>query len=185
LIVVVLAPLLVSIVARTYGWIIVLGDRGVVNNLLIALGVIRTPIHIMYTRTAIVIGLVHVFLPFMVLSVLSTLDRINPSLPEAAVTLGAGPMAIFARIILPLITPGLAAGMVIVFSLSISSYVTPALMGGPNAGVLATLVYQEFAVVYRWHVGAALVGVLLGSSLLILSVILYVSKRMTRAWAPI
>ena len=182
LIVVVLAPLLVSIVARTFGWMLLLGDAGIINTALIGLGLIREPLHLMFTQGAVIVGLVHVFLPFMVLSVLAAFDRIDPAIPEAADTLGAGPFTIFWQVILPLLNPGVAAGITIVFSLAMSSYVTPALMGGSGAGVLTTLVYQQLVVTYDWHFGAALVAVLLATTLLILGSVLYVNAARTARW---
>jgi putative spermidine/putrescine transport system permease protein len=182
LVVLVLAPLLISIVARTYGWMIVLGDRGILNDLLLALGLVRSPIHIIFTRSAIVIGLLHVFLPFMALSILSSLERIDPAVSEAAKMLGAGPFALNWHVLIPLAAPGFAAGVTIVFSLSISAYVTPILMGGGGADVVTTLIFQQFMVVYNWHFGAALTMFLLATSLAILSAILYIAGRLTQAW---
>ncbi|HSV77947.1 MAG TPA: ABC transporter permease [Ramlibacter sp.] len=183
LVVVILAPLLVSIVARTYGWMVVLGDKGALNQALLALGVLQEPLKIMYTPGAVLVGLVHVFLPFMVLSLLGALERIDASLPEASATLGAGPIATFRHVILPLAVPGLASGAIIVFSLAMSSYVTPALMGGSKSGVLTTFIYQQFSVTMNWQFGAALVALLLGATLAVLCALLAWSTRLTRAWS--
>ncbi len=183
LLLVVLAPLLVSIVARTYGWMIILGDKGVLNTLLIWAGLIEEPLRMMYTSGAVLVGLVHVFLPFMVLALLGSLDRIEASLPEAAFTLGAGRLAVFRHVVLPLSVPGLAGGSAIVFSLAMSSYVTPALMGGSRAGVLTTFIYQQFSVTLNWHFGAALVAVLLTTTLLVLGMLIALAGRFTRGWA--
>ena len=182
LIVLVLAPLLVSIVARTFGWMLLLGDAGVINGLLLRAGLIAEPLHMMFTQGAVIVGLVHVFLPFMVLSVLAAFDRIDPAIPEAADTLGAGAFTTFWQVILPLLNPGVAAGTTIVFSLAMSSYVTPALMGGAGAGVLTTLVYQQLVVTYDWHFAAALVAVLLAVTLLLLGGILYGNAVRTARW---
>jgi putative spermidine/putrescine transport system permease protein len=181
--VIVLAPLLVSIVARTYGWMVILGDRGVVNKLMLSLGIIGEPLQMMYTQGAIIVGLVHVFLPFMVLSIMASLERIDPSLEEAALTLGASPLTVVRLVFLPLSLPGLAAGITIVFSLSMSAYVTPALMGGSGANMLTTLIYQQFIVVYNWHFGAALVVLLLMASLALVAVMIYTVGRRTRTWS--
>jgi putative spermidine/putrescine transport system permease protein len=136
----------------------------------------------MFTRVGIVIGLIHVFLPFMALSILSSLERIDPAMPEAARTLGAGSWAVHWYIIIPLVTPGFAAGITIVFSLAISAYVTPMLMGSGSTDTITTLVYQQFMVVYNWHFGAALTAALLAVTLLILSLFLFVFARLTHAW---
>lgn len=183
MIIAILAPLLVSIVARTYGWIVVLGDKGALNTLLLAAGLLDEPVRIMYTPAAVLIGLVHVFLPFMVLSLLGSLERIDPSLAEAANTLGASRFATFRHVLLPLAVPGLASGSIIVFSLAMSSYVTPALMGGSKSGVLTTFIYQQFSVTMNWNFGAALVAVLLGATLLVLCAILSWAGWSTRHWS--
>ncbi|HEV7918387.1 MAG TPA: ABC transporter permease [Solirubrobacterales bacterium] len=182
LMIIVLAPLLISVVVRTYGWMVILGDRGVLNGALTALGVIERPLQIMFTRLALVIGLVHVFMPFMALSILSSLERIDPAIPEAARTLGAGSFAVHRDVIIPLVIPGFAAGVTMVFSLSISAYVIPILMGSSGADVVTTLIYQQFMVVFNWHFGAALTAFLLAASLSILAAVLYVSGRLTRPW---
>jgi putative spermidine/putrescine transport system permease protein len=180
--VVVLAPLLISVVVRTYGWMVILGDNGVLNNALIYIGIIEQPVKIMFTRLAIVIGLVHVFLPFMALSILSSLERIDPAIPEAATTLGAGAFAVHRDVIIPLCAPGFAAGFTIVFSLAISAYVTPMLMGSGATDMVTTLIYQQFMVVYNWHFGAALTMTLLLLTLLLLSLLLYAFSRYMRRW---
>ncbi|TYC61946.1 ABC transporter permease [Rhodobacterales bacterium] len=183
IVLIVLSPLLVSIVARTYGWMIVLGDRGILNQFLLGLGLIDEPIQIMYTSAAVIVGLVHVFVPFMALCILTSLDKIDPNVPEAAMTFGAGRLAVLTRILVPLTVPGLASGLTIVFSLSISSYVTPALMGGPRSGMLTTFIYQQFAVTLDWRFGAVLVTLLLALTLLVLTTILALAARMTAKWS--
>jgi putative spermidine/putrescine transport system permease protein len=182
LVIIVISPLLVSIVTRTYGWMVVLGDNGILNSLLRGIGLIDEPLHIMFTQGAVVVGLVHVFLPMMVLSILAVMDKIDPALAQAAQTLGASSFVTFWQITFPLLIPGLTTGVTIVFSLAMSSYVTPALMGGRNSGMLTTLIYQQFVVTYNWHFGAALVVVLLATSLVALGLVLIESGRRTRAW---
>jgi putative spermidine/putrescine transport system permease protein len=182
LVIIVISPLLVSIVTRTYGWMVVLGDAGILNTLLRAIGLVDAPLHMMFTQGAVVVGLVHVFLPLMVLSILAAIDKIDPALAQAAQTLGASSFVTFWQITFPLLIPGLTAGVTIVFSLAMSSYVTPALMGGRNSGMLTTLIYQQFVVTFNWHFGAALVVVLLATSLLALALVLLESGRRTRAW---
>jgi len=181
--VIVLAPLLVSIVARTYGWMVILGDQGLLNNLLMALGFINRPIQMMYSQGAIIVGLVHVLLPFMVLSILASLERLDPALGEAASTLGASPLTVVRLVFLPLSLPGLVAGIIIVFSLSMSAYVTPALMGGSNANTVTTLIYQQFVIVYNWHFGSALVVLLLATSLVLMVGMIHAVGRWTKAWS--
>lgn len=183
IVMVVLSPLLVSIVTRTFGWMVVLGDNGLVNSALVGLGIVDRPLRLMFTDGAVIVGLVHVFLPLMVLPILAALDRIDPAVPEAAATLGASSFTIATRIVLPLAGPGLVAGTTIVFSLAMSSYVTPALMGGSDSGMITTLIYQQFVVTFNWQFGAVLVTMLLAVSLFVTGLILFEFGRRTRKWA--
>lgn len=168
----VVAPLLVSIPVRNYGWLIVLGDSGLVNQLLIAAGLIVRPARLMYTHFAVVVGLSHVLMPFVVLAVLAALERVPANLTEAAETLGASRLRAVLHVVLPLSLPGVLAGATLVFCVAVSSYVTPALMGPSGANYSATLVYQQFLSAFNWPRGAALSGVLLaitaGALLLVL-----------------
>ena len=178
----VISPLLISIVTRAYGWMVVLGDYGLVNNLLIHLGIITAPLRLMFTNSAIIVGLVHVFLPLMTLPILTSLDRVDRNIPEAASSLGAGALTVGIRILLPMVSPGLVSGITMVFSLSMSSYILPALMGGADSGMMTTLIYQQFVVTYNWQFGAALVAILLATSLGIVSLLIFETSRRTRKW---
>jgi putative spermidine/putrescine transport system permease protein len=146
------------------------------------LGLIRTPLHLMFTDGAVIVGLLHVFLPLMVLPILTALDRIDPNVPQAATTLGASRFTTATQVILPLATPGLVSGVTIVFSLAMSSYITPALMGGPDSGMITTLIYQQFVVTFNWQFGAVLVAILLTVSLVLVGAILFEASRRTRKW---
>jgi len=178
----VISPLLVSIVTRAFGWMVVLGDNGLINSLLLHLGIIKAPIHMMFTNVAIIIGLVHVFLPLMTLPILTSLDRIDRNIPEAAGSLGASALTIGVKILLPMVTPGLVSGITMVFSLSMSSYILPALMGGADSGMITTLIYQQFVVTFNWQFGAALVAVLLATSLGIVGLLIFETSRRTNKW---
>jgi putative spermidine/putrescine transport system permease protein len=178
----VISPLLVSIVTRAFGWMVVLGDYGLINSLLIHLRIISTPLHMMFTNFAIIVGLVHVFLPLMTLPILTSLDRIDRNIPEAASSLGAGALTIGVKILLPMVSPGLVSGITMVFSLSMSSYILPALMGGADSGMMTTLIYQQFVVTFNWQFGAALVAVLLATSLGIVALLIFETTRRTRKW---
>jgi putative spermidine/putrescine transport system permease protein len=182
MVIIVLSPLLVSIVTRTFGWMIVLGDNGLINATLMALGIIRQPLHLMFTDGAVIVGLTHVFLPLLVLPTLTALERIDPAVPQAAETLGAGRPTIALQVILPLASPGLVAGIAIVFSLAMSSYITPALIGGPHSDMITTLIYQQFVVTFNWQFGAVLVAVLLAASLIAVGLIFLEFGRRTRSW---
>jgi putative spermidine/putrescine transport system permease protein len=178
----VISPLLISIVTRAYGWMVVLGEYGLINNVLMRVGIITTPLHMMFTNFAIIVGLVHVFLPLMTLPILTSLDRVDRNIPEAASSLGAGALTIGIRILLPMVTPGLVSGITMVFSLSMSSYILPALMGGADSGMMTTLIYQQFVVTFNWQFGAALVAVLLATSLGIVAFLIFETTRRTRKW---
>lgn len=158
--VIVLAPLLINVVVRTYAWRVILanGDNGVLNWTLAHFGL--PPVKLLYTEWAIIIGSVHVFLPMMVLPLSAALGKINPAVEEAARTLGASTFAVFRRVTLPLSIPGLAVGCTLVFSLTASSFVTPALLGGNFAKMLGTLVEEQIMTVFDWPFGAAIATLL-------------------------
>lgn len=158
---VVLAPLLVSVVVRSFGWLVILGPNGLVNAVLMRLGVVGEPLRLLYTEGAIVLGLTHVFLSFMVLSVAAALARIDPALLRAAQNLGATPAQAFWRVVVPLSLPGVAAGSLIVFTLSTSAFITPALLGGPRVKVMSYLAYQQTLLLSDWPAGGAVAFVLL------------------------
>ncbi len=158
-----IAPLIVSVVVRTYGWQLILGNgpAGILNWVLLNLGVIQSPMRLLYTETAVVIGSLHVFLPMMVLPLASALGKLDPHLEEAARTLGMPAWRVFHRVTLPLSLPGLAVGFTLVFSLTAGSFVTPAMLGGTNAQMLGNLIDQQITAVYDWPFGATIASVLI------------------------
>jgi putative spermidine/putrescine transport system permease protein len=157
-----IAPLIVSVVVRTYGWQLILGNgpTGLLNWLLLSLGLIQTPVRLLYSETAVVIGSLHVFLPMMVLPLASALGRIDGHLEEAARTLGMPAWRVFQRVTFPLSLPGLAVGFTLVFSLTAGSFVTPAMLGGTNAQMLGNLIDQQITAIYDWPFGATIATVL-------------------------
>ena len=165
---VILGPLLISVVARTLGWALLFGgNNGLVNKLLMSLGLIGSPLPFMFTETGMVVALAHVMMPFMVLSVWAALQRVDPQIENAALSLGAGPLTIIRRIVLPQIMPGVLSGAIIVFSLSASAFATPAIIGGRRLKVAATLAYDEFLNTLNWPLGAAVAVLLLVALVLI------------------
>jgi putative spermidine/putrescine transport system permease protein len=178
--VVVVAPLLISIPVRNYGWMVILGDSGIFNKILLWLGVIRQPLRIMFTDLAVVVGLTHVLMPFVVLSVLATLERIPADLAEAAQSLGANRFTAIRLVVVPLSMPGILAGATLVFCVAISSYVTPALMGPSGAKYSATLVFQQFVAIFDWPRGSAIATILLVITALALVLILGSANRRYR-----
>jgi putative spermidine/putrescine transport system permease protein len=169
---VVIAPLIVSVVVRTYGWQLILGNgpTGILNWLLLNTGIIKTPVALLYSETAVVIGSLHVFFPMMVLPLASALGKIDSRVEDAARTLGATAWRSFRRITLPLSLPGLTVGCTLVFSLTAGSFVTPAILGGSSGQMLGVLVEQQILIVYNWPFGAAvatvLVAIVLGANVI-------------------
>jgi putative spermidine/putrescine transport system permease protein len=159
------SPILVSVVVRSYGWIVLLSDQGPVNWLLLRLGIVSEPVTLVFNLIGVVISLTHVFLPFVVFPIFSSLTRIDPALKEAAEDLGAGWWTTFRRITFPLSLPGVVAGAQISFTLALGAFVTPAMLGGGRVLVLPLQVYNATSEI-NWPVAA--VG---GMALLIISMI--------------
>ncbi|HEY9212349.1 MAG TPA: ABC transporter permease [Ancylobacter sp.] len=158
----ILGPLLISVVARTLGWALLFGGaNGVVNQALMRLGAISAPLPFMFTETGMIVALAHVLMPFMVLAVSASLQRIDPKVEHAAASLGARHSTILARIVLPQIMPGVLSGAIIVFALAASSFATPAIIGGRRLKVASTLIYDEFLSSLNWPLGAVIAMILL------------------------
>ncbi|EJL74770.1 MAG: ABC transporter permease [Variovorax sp.] len=166
LLLVVLAPLLVSVVVRAFGWSMLLGPEGAVNALLQLLGV--GPVKILYTNTAVIIALVHVMLPFMVIPVWTSLQKLDPGVENAALSLNATPFTTLRRIVLPQVMPGILSGSLIVFGLAASSFAIPGLLGGRRLKMVATIVYDEYLSELNWPLGAAVALVLLVANLVVM-----------------
>jgi len=159
---VLLGPLLISVVARTLGWALLFGgETGLINKVLLDLGVIDSAIPFMFTETGVVIALTHVLMPFMVLSVWAALQRLDPQVENAALSLGASQATILSRIVLPQVMPGVLSGAIIVFALAASAFATPAIIGGRRLKVASTLAYDEFLNTLNWPLGAAVATLLL------------------------
>jgi len=167
LIILVVFPLLVGNLVRAAGWMAVMGNRGFVNQLLLAFGLVDEPLEILYTPTAVVIGIIAVVLPFMTLTLQSVLEQIDPSLEEAAGNLGARPLTAFRRVVLPLAMPGVIAGTVLVFILCMNAYATPVLLGGPRFHMMAPQVYELITGQSNWPFGGALAFILMGTTLVL------------------
>ena len=156
-----LAPLLASVIVRTYGWYVILNREGALNRLLLDTGMVAKPLEFLPSTGAIIIGLAHALLPYGVLSIMSSLNALNPNLERAAMSLGANRLRTFLSVTLPLTLPGVAGGFLLAFSLSISAYATPAILGGPATETIATLTRNLMLVQLDWTLGAALAAVLL------------------------
>jgi ABC-type spermidine/putrescine transport system permease subunit I len=156
----VLIPFWTSVLVRSFAWIVILGNNGLVNHALIALGLTAVPIKLLFNMTGVQIGMVHVLLPFMVFPLLAVMNRIDPNILYVARSLGAVPRRAFRHVFLPLSLPGIVAGCVLVFLLAVGFYVTPALLGGPAQTTLATMIDMEINTFLNWGFAASL-GVLL------------------------
>ncbi|MBD2865309.1 MULTISPECIES: ABC transporter permease [Paenibacillus] len=154
-------PLLTSAVIRNFGWIVILGRKGLLNQLFLNIGLIDKPLDLLYTSTGVVIAMVHVLLPFMVLVLYSVLEGMDRNLESAAANMGASPAKVFWFVTLPLSLPGIVAGTLLVFSISISFYITPALIGGPRVQVMATEIYNQTIHSMNWPYASALAVILL------------------------
>jgi putative spermidine/putrescine transport system permease protein len=180
LLILVILPWLVSVVVRTYGWIVILGNRGTLNSLLMWMGWTEGPVRLLYNQTGVLIGLVHVFCPFMIISILTVLMQIDRSLEEASMSLGAGRVETFLRVVAPLSIPGVIAGSTIVFLLSTGTIITPLLLGGPRNGMLSTQIYQDVFQLFNFPKAGAMALILMLVSILVVWPLQIVERRLTR-----
>jgi spermidine/putrescine transport system permease protein len=151
----VMLPFWTSFLVRTYAWLFLLRDTGLVNTVLMKLGVIHAPLSLLYNDGTVLLGLVYGYLPFMVLPIYATLERLDPALVEAAADLGARPLATVFRVIVPLSRPGLVAGSVLVFIPCLGAYLTPDLLGGGRTVLVGNLVQNQFTNARDWPFGSA------------------------------
>lgn len=165
----ILAPHLISVVIRNFGWVVVLGEKGWINETLMKLGIIDQPLRLLYNELGVVIGLTDSFVAYMVLALATSMYAIDPSLSKAASILGASRARTFFTVTLPLTLPGVIAGTTLVFSLSMSAFVTPALMGGTSVKVMPVIAYEQIMATLNWPLGAALAFLLLGSTILLVT----------------
>jgi putative spermidine/putrescine transport system permease protein len=166
LIIGVVIPLFVGNAVRAAGWMALFGSRGFLSVTLMNVGVTSAPTEIMFSETAVVIGIIAVNLPYMVLTLQSVLEGIGRNLEEAAFSLGAPPMAMFRRVLWPLALPGIAAGTILTFILAMNAYATPVLLGGPEFRMMAPLVYSQFQL-NNWPFAAAVAFILMSTTLLL------------------
>jgi ABC-type spermidine/putrescine transport system permease subunit I len=167
--IIVLLPFWTSVLVRSYAWMVLLGRKGLVNETLIAAGLIDTPLKLLNTPFAVHIAMIHILLPYMILPIASVLRQIDGALPRAAAGLGAAPWRVFVQVVLPLSMPGVAAGVLLVFVLSLGFYITPALVGGPRDLMLSMLIAQQVDLL-NWPYAACLSATLLAATLLIIAV---------------
>jgi ABC-type spermidine/putrescine transport system permease subunit I len=164
LMILVLIPFWTSILVRSYAWMVLLGQEGIINEALIAANVRQEPLQLLNTRLAVYLGMIHILLPFMILPLYAVMKGIDRNLMRAAGNLGAPPAKVFMRIFLPLSLPGVAAGCLLVFILALGFYITPALLGGQKDVMVSMLIQQQVSQL-KWGFGATLALVLLVMSL--------------------
>jgi putative spermidine/putrescine transport system permease protein len=162
-------PLFIGNAVRAAGWMTLFGSKGLINTILIGVGMVSEPVQIMFTEPAVIIGIVAVNLPFMVLTLQSVIEGIDRSIEEAALSLGAGPWKAFRRVLWPLALPGIIAGTILTFILGMNAYATPVLLGGPQFKMMAPLVFGQFQL-GNWPFGAAASFILMVTTLALTAV---------------
>jgi spermidine/putrescine transport system permease protein len=172
LILLVMIPFWTNFLVRTYAWMVILRDKGLINSLLMQAGVITKPLPLLYNQNAVVLGLFYGYLPFMVLPLYASIEKLDFSLVEAAQDLGANAWTAFRRIVLPLTMPGIVAGAIITFIPSVGAYVTPDLLGGAKAMMIGNLLQQQFLEVRDWPFGSA-VGIILMVTVLLATMLYF------------
>jgi putative spermidine/putrescine transport system permease protein len=156
LILVILLPLLTSVVVRTFAWIVILGRQGIVNTALLELGVIDSPLRLLYTEEGMVIALAQVQMPLMVLPLITALSRLDPNLLDASAALGAGHWRTFRKVILPLTFPGIVAGCLLTYAAAITAFITQTLVGGGQMLFMPMYIYQQSSTLNNWPFAAAI-----------------------------
>jgi putative spermidine/putrescine transport system permease protein len=176
----VIAPWMVSSLVHTFGWMIILGRNGIINNFLLSINIIQEPIRLLYTFNGVYIAMTHALLPIMILSIISVLGSVDYSLIEAARSLGAGRIRAFFTVTFPLSIPGVFTGSILVLSLCIAWFVTPALIGGIETRVLATTVFDQTMSLLNWPFGSTVAAITIIISMFILLIITKIVRRQYR-----
>jgi ABC-type spermidine/putrescine transport system permease subunit I len=157
----VMLPLWTSLLVRNYAWMLLLERKGAINYFLLKLGIIDTPLRLIYNETGVIIGMVYIMLPFMILPLFGSVNSFDKMLLHAADSLGARPLQIFLFVYIPLTLPGIAAGSVLVFMLSLGFFITPAMLGGAREMMMAVRINEEAVHLLHWDVASALALILL------------------------
>lgn len=157
----VLIPFWTSLLARNFAWMVLLGREGVFNRLLIALGIIDSPLKLLHTTFAVIVGMVHMMLPYMTLALFSVMEGVDLTLPKAAASLGANSFQTFFRVYFPLTLPGVASGLLLVFTFSLGFFITPALLGGRNDIMISMLIETQVSELLNWGFASAMAVILL------------------------
>lgn len=177
LIAIIIFPFMLSAVVRAHGWTIVIGENGLLNQLLLAVGLIERPLRLMHSEIAIIIGETHLLCPYLVLAILTAVRRIDPNIEAAAKSLGASPPVVFFRVLVPLTLPGLLAGTLLVFAFAMTAFATPYLLGGTRAPLIATLLYRYAFTNFDLPRAFAVAGLLLVFGVSLLALHRVISRR--------
>ncbi|HWO95784.1 MAG TPA: ABC transporter permease [Bacillus sp. (in: firmicutes)] len=176
---IILVSFWISLLVRTFTWMILLRSNGVVNSLLMGLGIIDKPIDLLYNTTGVVVGMVHILLPYMILSLYAVMESIDTRLLQAAQGLGARPWKAFIQVFFPLSLPGVLSGSLIVFVLGLGYFITPALLGGTENLMVSQLIHDQVNIVLNWNFAAAISIILLIVTLVFLSISAVITKKYT------
>ncbi len=175
-----LFPLLTNSVVRSFAWITILGQNGIVNNALMKIGLISEPLTLLYTEFSIVIGSVYLFLPLMVITLVGVLENIEAEIMEAAETLGANRFVAFIKVILPLSVPGIIVGSILVFTGTLTAYTTPQLLGGNRNMMLATFLYQNATALGNWRGASVIALIMIVATIIVMKLFNWIAKRMDK-----
>ena len=175
--VLIIIPFFTNQLVRVYSWLIFLQDGGLLESLLNSLGIIDGSLGIMYTKAAVIIGLVHAFFPYMVITIYMALERMDNSVLEASKSLGASAFTTFRKVIFPMSMPGVVSGIMIVFVPCLGTFVEPRILGGVNGTVIGTVIEDQFFEIYGWNFGAAIAFILLAMVIISMAAISKWGKR--------
>jgi len=175
--VLIIIPFFTNQLVRVYSWLIFLQDGGILESLLNSVGLVHGSLGILYTKTAVIIGLVHAFFPYMVITIYMALERMDNSLVEASSCLGASAFTTFRKIIFPISMPGVISGIMLVFVPCLGTFVEPRILGGVNGTVIGTVIEDQFFEIYGWNFGAAIAFILLAMVLISMAAISKWGKR--------
>ncbi|WP_080145825.1 ABC transporter permease [Marinilactibacillus piezotolerans] len=175
-----LFPLLTNSVVRSFAWINILGRTGIINNLMLASGLISEPITLLYTEFAIIIGSFYLFLPVMIISLVGTFENIDTEIMEAAETLGANRLTAFIKVILPLSIPGVIIGSILVFTGTLTAYTTPQLLGGNRNMMMSTFLYQNAMALGDWQSASVIALIMIVTTLLVMKVFNMIAAKLDK-----
>ena len=158
---IILGPLLVSVVVRTLGWAILIGENGFLSSIPVLLHLSEQPVSLMYTQIGVVITMVHVLVPFSIIAIMATMSKLDDSIVNASLSLKASSFYTLRKVLIPQLMPGILSGVMVVFTLSITAFATPAIIGGRKLKVVAMVIYDEFLATLNWPLGASIAMILI------------------------